>query len=168
MMMSSKETGTPGSQLSHFGDLLSVSTRQCWVWNTHMLNNTHLHARPRRRNVKLGDAGKRKWNCENEFVVTQMTQTGCILTYNSMRSMWLSAGVERRERTWNLWNVPNLTKSPLSSDCTGWITERRSLLHINSCIHCSHSLSVEAFLTRVKISEEKMSRMSKHLWKDAS
>lgn len=30
-MMSSKETGTPGSQLSHWGDLLNISGRQCWA-----------------------------------------------------------------------------------------------------------------------------------------
>lgn len=36
-MMSSKDTSTPGSQLSHWGDLLSVSRRQCSAWSTHRL-----------------------------------------------------------------------------------------------------------------------------------
>lgn len=40
-MMSSKDTSTPGSQLSHWGDLLSVSRRQCSAWNTHTGSHTH-------------------------------------------------------------------------------------------------------------------------------
>lgn len=73
-MMSSKETGTPGSQLSHWGDLLNISGRQCWAWNTHRLHNTHSQARPRMHIVTLGGAEKVKRKCANTCAEAQMLQ----------------------------------------------------------------------------------------------
>lgn len=154
-MMSSKETGTPGSQLSHWGDLLNVSRRQCWAWNTHRLNNTHSQARPQMHIATLGGAEKVKWENVCKHVCRGANAPNAMHLSHNHKSRWLSE--HRQEREAKLSEMYPISPKTVSWDCTGWITERRSLLHINSCIHCSRSLSAEAFLTPEKGSQEKMS-----------
>lgn len=115
-----------------------------------MATNAHCDTR-RRRKVKRKCAHTRvqtrKCSKRDAFTHTIAQVGDYLLEYRENRGPEIS-------------EVPNLPKNPVSSGCTGWITER-SLLHINSRIHYSHSLSVEAFLTREKISQDNMSRMFK-------
>lgn len=84
--------------------------------------------------------------CANTCACTQTLKPRRIRTHNHTHnhtSGWLSAQVQRRERTRDRRNVAHFPNNLLGPDCTSCISTRgvESPLHINSCVHCVHKPS---------------------------
>lgn len=129
-MMSSKDTSTPGSQLSHRGDLLSVSRRQCSARST---QNKQPHA----QQPTHTQTGGLKSQMRIVMLKNKSVQTRVHTRKHSKQDAFSHpvtlvgdylAQVQRRERTRDRRNVAHFPNNLLGPDCAAlhFHTERES------------------------------------------